>query len=112
MKKDTFDSDHKQREAIIELLNKQTEFTNTFLQDCEAQDYNREHQNTPLRGNRIIEESKNNDTVMPTYNSDVLIDNYDDQEGNDAEDQNFRPGLMIDLWKNLQDLLRNQFKEE
>ena len=30
----------------------------------------------------------------------------------DDEEQQLRPADMINLWKNLQDLLRNQFKEE
>ena len=30
----------------------------------------------------------------------------------DEEEQQLRPADMINLWKNLQDLLRNQFKEE
>ena len=33
-------------------------------------------------------------------------------EEEQEEVNQFRPGQMIDLWKNLQDLLRNQFKEE
>jgi len=36
----------------------------------------------------------------------------DNEEEEEEEDQSFRPGQMVDLWKNLQDLLRNQFKEE
>ena len=36
----------------------------------------------------------------------------EEQDPDQDEDQQFRPGQMVDLWKNLQDLLRNQFKEE
>ena len=38
-------------------------------------------------------------------------DNINDSSMEEDIEQ-FRPGQMIDLWKNLQDLLRNQFKEE
>ena len=69
----------------------------------------------------MIEEEKEEQKGILQINlrnsRDVNASNYEElfseeQEIDQEEDQQFRPGQMVDLWKNLQDLLRNQFKEE
>ena len=111
-------------------MSDQTKLTKDFYMDYSAlptqgSEVSNSKRNIPLNVKNprfeMIEEEKEEQKGILQINlrnsRDVNASNYEElfseeQEIDQEEDQQFRPGQMVDLWKNLQDLLRNQFKEE
>ena len=77
-------------------------------------DYNNNN-SSDIRKNQLLSvnhRSLEDNSVSPKGSANANSNFMNDEQMDGEIDPQFRPGQMIDLWKNLQDLLRNQFKEE
>lgn len=95
-----------------ELLKDQSRLTEDFYSDCgpSQRASSQKIANIPI-SQAISEKQIHTDDSSPKNQIDERRAFLEMQEER-PEGPTFRPGQMIDLWKNLQDLLRNQFKEE
>ena len=104
---------------IDELLNDQVLQSKTFYEDFRSEEdgsaanvtgnipslADNQNQGSGRRGGINSPLIMNEERKYSLGKSDNLSDSMNQVE-------HFRPGQMIDLWKNLQDLLKNQCKEE
>ena len=111
---DGFDDNvNKHAQEIQNMLSQQTEDTTQFtLRNNVSSDEHQAavHDDSNHRGNIMVRGQPSGN--LEEHKSGLAISHHDGDHLSENESSQFRPGQMIDLWKNLQDLLKNQCKEE